>query len=70
MLPPSVDPPTESDAQLQDAHASGCIGVQRPPHCAGTGVRRHPAFIPGGSWPQPNTTLMPRFVTLTAEVDF
>ena len=34
------------------------------------GLTYNNAFVPGASWPRPNTLLTPRFVRIAAEVDF
>jgi hypothetical protein len=33
-------------------------------------LTRNPAFVPGGTWLQPLTILTPRFIKITAEIDF
>ena len=30
----------------------------------------NPAFVPGGTWPQPLTIMTPRLIKITGEVDF
>jgi len=34
------------------------------------GLTYNSAFVPAGSWPQPNTVLTPRFFKITAEIEF
>jgi hypothetical protein len=34
------------------------------------GLTYNNAFVPGGSWPLPNTILTPRFFRITAEAEF
>ena len=34
------------------------------------GLTYNNAFVPGASWPQPNTILTPRFFRVTAEMEF
>jgi hypothetical protein len=34
------------------------------------GLTYNNAFVPGGSWPRPNTILTPRFFRVTAETEF